>query len=120
MAEGRSGYVSTHAATRLENSKRERQYEHIKDGLCARPSSNSLSATYHPIERKLPMYMKRAITASLAAGALLLFPACNDEDGDGATTDEEIQDLENQGEEIGNEIEEEVDGQDTGSNEDGE
>ena len=55
-----------------------------------------------------------------AAGALLLVPACSDEDGDGATTDEEIQDVEDGAEEVGDEVEEEVDGQDEGSNEDGE
>jgi hypothetical protein len=66
------------------------------------------------------MNVTRAITAGLAAGALLLVPACDDEDGDGANTDEEIQDLEDRGEDIGNEIEEEIEGQDTGSNEDGE
>lgn len=66
------------------------------------------------------MNLTRTISAGLAAGALLLVPACDDEDGDGAETDEEIQDLEDQGENIGNEIEEEIEGQDTGSNEDGE
>ena len=43
------------------------------------------------------------------AGALLFAPACNDEDGDGATTDEEIQDVED-------EVNEEIDAQDQGSN----
>jgi hypothetical protein len=59
--------------------------------------------------------------AGLAAGALLFIPACgDDEDGDGGVTDEEIQDLEDQGEDIGDEIDEEIDSQDEGSNEDGE
>ena len=31
------------------------------------------------------------LTITLGAGALLAAPACSDEDGDGATTDEEIQ-----------------------------
>jgi hypothetical protein len=66
------------------------------------------------------MNLTRAISAGLAAGALLLVPACDDEDGDGAETDEEIQDIQDQGEDIGNEVEEEIEGQDTGSNEDGE
>ena len=66
------------------------------------------------------MNVTRAIAAGLAAGALLLVPACDDEDGDGAETDEEIQDIQDQGEDIGSEIDEEIEGQDTGSNEDGE
>ena len=55
--------------------------------------------------------------ASLAFGGLA---ACSDEDGDGAVTDEELQDVEDGAEDVGNELEEEVDGQDEGSNEDGE
>lgn len=66
------------------------------------------------------MRTTRIITAGLAAGSLLLAPACSDEDGDGGTTDEEVQDLEDTGEDLGNEIEQEVDAQDQGSNEDGE
>ena len=62
----------------------------------------------------------RIITASIAAGALLLVPACDDEDGDGGTTDEELQDLEDTGEDVGNQVEEEVDAQDEGTNADGE
>jgi hypothetical protein len=63
----------------------------------------------------------KLLATGLAAGALLLVPACgDDEDGDGGVTDEEIQDLEDQGEDIGDEIEEEVDAQDEGSNDDGE
>lgn len=62
----------------------------------------------------------RVVTAGFAAAALLLVPACDDEDGDGGTTDEEIEDLENRGEDIQDEIEEEIDSQDTGTNEDGE
>jgi hypothetical protein len=56
---------------------------------------------------------------SLALGTvavLLLGGACSDEDNDGGVTDEEIQDLEDAGESIGDEIEEEVDAQDEGSN----
>lgn len=62
----------------------------------------------------------RVVTAAVAAGALFLAPACSDEDGDGGVTDEEIQDLEDTGENVEQEIEQEVDAQDTGSNEDGE
>ena len=56
----------------------------------------------------------------MAAGALLLVPACDDEDGDGGSTDEEIQDLEDTGDSLVDDIEEEVDAQDEGTNEDGE
>lgn len=66
------------------------------------------------------MRITRSIVAGLAAGVLLLVPACDDEDGDGGTTDEELQDVEDQGEEIGDEIQEEVDAQDEGTDEDGE
>jgi hypothetical protein len=55
--------------------------------------------------------------ATLAIGGLV---ACSDEDGDGATTDEELQDVEDGAEDVGNQVEEEVEGQDEGSNEDGE
>jgi hypothetical protein len=67
------------------------------------------------------MRTARSIAAlGLAAGTLLLAPACDDEDGDGGTTDEEIQDVEDTGEDVGNEIDQEVDAQDQGTNEDGE
>jgi hypothetical protein len=63
----------------------------------------------------------RTLAATVAAGALLFAaPACSDEDGDGATTDEELQELEDRGEDLGDEVQEEIDGQDTGSNEDNE
>lgn len=66
------------------------------------------------------MRTSRAITAALAAGALLLAPACSDEDDDGGTTDEEIQDLEDGAEGVGDQLQEEIDAQDEGSDEDGE
>lgn len=66
------------------------------------------------------MRTSRAITTALAAGTLLLSPACSDEDGDGGTTDEEIQDLEDGAEGVGDQIQEEIDAQDEGSDEDGE
>ena len=66
------------------------------------------------------MRTTRALTIAVASGALLLAPACSDEDGDGATTDEEIQDVEDGAEDVGNEVEEEIEGQDEGSNEDDE
>lgn len=46
--------------------------------------------------------------------------ACSDEDGDGGTTDEEIQDGEDTVDSIKGEVEEEIDAQDEGSNEDDE
>jgi hypothetical protein len=52
----------------------------------------------------------RLCAAAIVAGALALTaPACSDEDGDGATTDEEIQD-------VRDEVDEEIDGQNEGSN----
>ena len=63
----------------------------------------------------------RIAATTFAVAALALGgAACSDEDGDGATTDEEIQDVEDGAENVGNEAEEEVEGQDQGSNEDGE
>jgi hypothetical protein len=59
-----------------------------------------------------------SLSALLALGGVT---ACgDDEDGDGGTTDEEIQEGEDQVEDLGNEVEEEVDAQDEGSNDDGE
>jgi hypothetical protein len=56
--------------------------------------------------------------AALALGGLA---ACGeDEDGDGGTTDEEIQDGEDRVEDLEDEVQDEVDAQDQGSNEDGE
>ena len=44
----------------------------------------------------------------------------DDEDGDGGTTDEEIQEGEDRVDDVGDEVQEEVDAQDEGSNDDGE
>jgi hypothetical protein len=67
---------------------------------------------------------KRRLAALLASAAVgvggLGVAACSDEDGDGGTTDEEIQDVEDTVDSIQDEIEEEVDSQDQGTNEDGE
>ncbi len=66
--------------------------------------------------------MRRAAVVTLA-GALALggVAGCgDDEDGDGGVTDEEIQEGEDRLDEAGDEIQEEVDSQDEGSNEDGE
>jgi len=59
-------------------------------------------------------------TAGLFGLGSLGLAACSDEDGDGGTTDEEIQDVEDTAEDMGDELEEEVDAQDEGDNEDGE
>ena len=66
--------------------------------------------------------MKRGGRLALAGVAVLSFAlaGCSDEDGDGATTDEEIQDVEDGVGNAGDEVEEEIDGQDQGSNEDNE
>ena len=65
--------------------------------------------------------LKRAVVTSLAATlALVGGAACSDEDGDGGTSDEEIQDLEDTGENVEDEVDEEIDSQDQGTNEDGE
>jgi hypothetical protein len=65
------------------------------------------------------MRTTRLVATTLTAGALLLAPACDDEDGDGGTTDEEIEDLEDTGDDVQEELEEEIDAQDEGSNENG-
>jgi hypothetical protein len=66
--------------------------------------------------------IRRAAALSLSAVlALGGVAACgDDEDGDGGTTDEEIQEGEDTVEDVGDEIEEEVDAQDEGSNDDDE
>jgi len=62
----------------------------------------------------------RITAASLAAvlglGALGGLAACSDEDGDGGTTDEEIQDGRDAVTSVVDEVKEEVDAQDEGSN----
>lgn len=62
----------------------------------------------------------RTALAVLAALAMPFTAACADEDGDGATTDEEIEDLQDGADEVEDEVQEEIDGQDDGTNEDGE
>ncbi len=61
-----------------------------------------------------------SLAALLSLGAITGVSACSDEDGDGGTTDEEIQDGQDTVEDIGDEVEEEVDAQDEGDNEDDE
>lgn len=69
--------------------------------------------------------LSRRVAAVSAAGLLALtgaagLAACSDEDGDGGTTDEEIQDGKDTVDSIEGEIQEELDSQDQGTNEDGE
>ena len=67
------------------------------------------------------MNTSRVAAASLAAVLTLGgLTACSDEDDDGGTTDEEIQEGRDTADSLGDELEEEVDAQDEGSNEDGE
>ena len=65
---------------------------------------------------------RRSLMAAGLVGVLALggATACSDEDGDGAVTDEEIQDVEDGVTDASNELDEEIEGQDTGSNEDDE
>ena len=66
------------------------------------------------------MTRNRYARTAVAALALLSVPftaACADEDGDGATTDEEIQDVRDETKDAEKEVEEEVEGQNEGSNE---
>lgn len=69
------------------------------------------------------MTRTRAARTAFAVLAVLAVPfagACADEDGDGATTDEEIQDVRDETNEAEDRVEKEVEGQNEGSNEDGE
>lgn len=61
-----------------------------------------------------------SLAALLGIGAISGVAACSDEDGDGGTTDEEIQDGKDTVDSIEGEVEEEVDAQDQGTNKDGE
>jgi hypothetical protein len=65
--------------------------------------------------------VRRSLELGLAAALLLGgAAACSDEDGDGGSTDEEIQEGEDTVDSLEDDIQEEVDAQDEGSNEDGE
>ncbi|HEX4868783.1 MAG TPA: hypothetical protein VFV32_14325 [Acidimicrobiales bacterium] len=63
-----------------------------------------------------------ALTATglLGLASITGLSACSDEDNDGGTTDEEIQDGKDTVTSVGDELQEEVDAQDEGTNEDGE
>ena len=60
------------------------------------------------------------LAALLGLGSIAGVAACSDEDGDGGTSDEEIQDGKDAVDDAKDEVEEEVDAQDEGTNEDGE
>ena len=53
--------------------------------------------------------LRRTATATLAAFALLVPVACSDEDGDGAETDEEVDQIDEQVEDTGEQVDEEID-----------
>lgn len=56
------------------------------------------------------MPRRRALAAGLFAAALIVVPACgDDEDGDGAELDEEIGDIGDTVEDVGDDVEEEID-----------
>lgn len=63
-----------------------------------------------------------SLSAAAAFGLVSLtgLAACSDEDDDGGTTDEEIQDGQETVDSVGDEVEEEVDAQTEGDDEDGE
>jgi hypothetical protein len=65
------------------------------------------------------MRTTRALPFLLASGIAVLAPACSDEDGDGAVTDEEIQDVEDGVHDAGDQLDQEIDGQNEGDNENG-
>lgn len=53
--------------------------------------------------------LRRVSTVALAATLLLVPAACADEDGDGAETDEEVDQLDETGEDVGDQLEQEID-----------
>ncbi|HET6951266.1 MAG TPA: hypothetical protein VFI47_12870 [Acidimicrobiales bacterium] len=61
-----------------------------------------------------------SMAGALAVGSIGLAACGDDEDGDGGTSDEEIQDVEDTVDSLGNEVDEEIDAQDQGSNDDSE
>lgn len=68
-----------------------------------------------------PTRRARAASVALLLGlGALGGAACSDEDGDGGTSDEEIQEGEDTVDSIQDEVEEEIDAQDEGSNQDDE
>lgn len=70
----------------------------------------------------MTMNMRRSARLAVVGLALFALPlaACSDEDGDGATTDEEIEDVRGGVDDAEDEVRQEIDGQNQGSNEDNE
>ena len=70
----------------------------------------------------MTMNTKRGARLALAGVALFALPlvGCADEDNDGANTDEEIQDVRDGVDQAEDEVRQEIDGQNRGSNEDNE
>lgn len=68
----------------------------------------------------MPTTLRTWSVAALLGLGSIAGVACSDEDGDGGTTDEEIQDIEDTVDSVDDQIDEEIDSQDTGTNEDGE
>ena len=52
--------------------------------------------------------IRRASALAAVASLALVGAACSDEDGDGAETDEEVEQLDETGEDVGNNLEEEL------------
>lgn len=65
-------------------------------------------------------FVSLSATAAFGLVSLTGLAACSDEDDDGGTTDEEIQDGQETVDSVGDEAEEEVDAQTEGDDEDGE
>ena len=69
-------------------------------------------------DRDMTARRTRRLLAIAGLAVLPFVGACADEDGDGATTDEEIQDVRDGADDAEDRIETEVEGQDEGSNDD--
>ena len=61
-----------------------------------------------PTITRRPVTLRRTATAAVLVGGLVLGAACTDEDGDGAVADEEIDQIENELDEVGDDLEEGV------------
>lgn len=57
----------------------------------------------------MTLIARRTAAAALAATILFVPVACSDEDGDGATTDEEVDQIDEQLEDTGDQLQQEVD-----------
>ncbi len=72
------------------------------------------------MQRTTTSRLRSATLAALLGLGSLTAAACSDEDGDGGTTDEEIQDGKDTVDSIEDQVEQEVDAQDEGTNQDNE